>query len=205
MENIILALAAITQSVQQVNKVAWKGQWDEVDVLPLIRSIFAIESESIVKLYSGSQSLATGLRALRAQLDPTATDRDPALGQYIANLFTIQKQFMRNSDIQNVLSARLEHAKRLLEFDDYLSSNVLSSLADCYSESISKLPLRIQVKGEPSMLDSKANQDKIRALLLAAVRAAVLWRQVGGRKRQFLFSRKAMVATINDLLKHPIN
>ncbi|MEH6454630.1 MAG: DUF489 family protein, partial [Psychromonas sp.] len=34
---------------------------------------------------------------------------------------------------------------------------------------------------------------KIRALLLAGVRAAVLWRQIGGKRRQLIFSRKAML------------
>ena len=39
------------------------------------------------------------------------------------------------------------------------------------------------------------------ALLLAAVRSAVLWRQLGGNYWDFLFSRKAMVDAIERHLR----
>ncbi|WP_368666252.1 DUF489 family protein [Corallococcus sp. CA041A] len=41
---------------------------------------------------------------------------------------------------------------------------------------------------------------EIRALLLAAVRSAVLWRQLGGSYWDFLFSRKAMIEAVDRLL-----
>jgi high frequency lysogenization protein len=41
---------------------------------------------------------------------------------------------------------------------------------------------------------------EVRATLLAALRSAVLWRQVGGSYWDFLFSRRAMVETAQDLL-----
>ena len=37
---------------------------------------------------------------------------------------------------------------------------------------------------------------EIRALLLAAVRSALLWRQLGGSQWQFLFARRAMVESV---------
>ena len=204
MENIVLTLAAMSQAIYQVQKVAWKGQMDDAEAMPLINSIFKFDAESVVELYSGTASLSTGLRTLRAQLDSSSNKKSSEFGRYMANLFTIQKQFDNNSEIQQVLSSRIEHTKRLLDYEDVLSANVIASLADCYSQSISNLPLRIQVHGDPQILQNKANQDKIRALLLAAVRAAVLWRQVGGKKRQFLFSRKQLLDTAQKLLTQPI-
>lgn len=41
---------------------------------------------------------------------------------------------------------------------------------------------------------------EIRALLLAAVRSAVLWRQLGGSYWDFLFSRKAMIEAVDRQL-----
>jgi high frequency lysogenization protein len=204
-ENIVLSLAAIAQAIQQVQKVAWKGEMDEAEVLPLIKSVFVIDPPSVVDLYSGSASLTSGLRMLRAQLDPSsAAERNSEFGRYMANLLTIQKQFSKNREVQQVLASRIEHTRRLLDYDDLMSPNVIASLADAYAQSISTLPLRIQVHGKPEVLQNRLNQDRIRALLLTAVRAAVLWRQVGGRKRQFLFKRKDICETASRLLTQPI-
>lgn len=204
MENIVLTLAAMAQVIDQVQKVAWKGQMDDAEAMPLINSVFKFNTDSVIELYSGTASLSSGLRTLRAQLDSNNPKKNAEFGRYMANLFTIQKQFSNNKEIQETLSSRIEHTKRLLDYEDLLSSNVIASLADCYSQSISNLALRIQVHGDPQILQSKANQDKIRALLLAGVRAAVLWRQVGGKKRQFLFNRKKLVDTTQKLLTQPI-
>jgi high frequency lysogenization protein len=50
------------------------------------------------------------------------------------------------------------------------------------------------------MLIQAANQHKIRAWLLAGIRAAVLWRQVGGNRRNILFSRSKIVKNAQQLL-----
>ncbi len=41
---------------------------------------------------------------------------------------------------------------------------------------------------------------KIRALLLAGIRSSVLWRQMGGSRLQFIFSRQKIKKTAEKLL-----
>lgn len=53
---------------------------------------------------------------------------------------------------------------------------------------ISPLGPRIQVTGSPAVLQSPQVQAKVRATLLAGIRAAVLWHQVGGGRLQLMFS-----------------
>ena len=65
---------------------------------------------------------------------------------------------------------------------------------------ISPLGQPIRVNGNPKLLKHEANQHLIRALLLSGVRSAVLWQQVGGKRRQFLLGRKRMLAAVNELL-----
>ena len=48
------------------------------------------------------------------------------------------------------------------------------------------------VQGNPHYLGQPGVVSEIRALLLAAVRSAMLWRQLGGNQWQFLFARGAM-------------
>jgi high frequency lysogenization protein len=62
------------------------------------------------------------------------------------------------------------------------------------------LTTKIQVAGNPEHLNVEANQKRIRALLLAGVRAAVLWRQLGGKRRQILFNRKALIQSAKNAL-----
>jgi high frequency lysogenization protein len=56
------------------------------------------------------------------------------------------------------------------------------------------------VQGEQTYLRNKDHAGKIRALLLAGIRAAVLWHQLDGRKWKLIFFRKKYVLTANQLL-----
>jgi high frequency lysogenization protein len=57
------------------------------------------------------------------------------------------------------------------------------------------------VQGNPHYLGQAGVVAEIRALLLAAVRSAVLWRQMGGSYWDFLLARKAMVDAVDRALR----
>ena len=56
------------------------------------------------------------------------------------------------------------------------------------------------VRGEQAVLASADSQHMIRALLLAGMRAAVLWRQCGGNRMKLIFQRKALLECSRELL-----
>ena len=56
------------------------------------------------------------------------------------------------------------------------------------------------MNSNPLYLTNPANQNRIRALLLAGVRAAILWRQSGGSRLTLLLRRKALLAEGQRLL-----
>ncbi|MEM1232202.1 MAG: DUF489 family protein, partial [Pseudomonadota bacterium] len=70
------------------------------------------------------------------------------------------------------------------------------SLEQIYTATISKLGHRIQVTGDPRTLAEPAVAAQIRALLLAGVRFAWLWRSLGGRRRHLVLSRRRLTATL---------
>lgn len=78
--------------------------------------------------------------------------------------------------------------------------DVLASLGSLYADTISHLKPRVMVQGNPHYLGQAGVVAEIRALLLAAVRSAVLWRQLGGSYWDFLFSRKAMIEAVDRQL-----
>ena len=99
-----------------------------------------------------------------------------------------------------MLGERISQVKRQLHHFDLLDEQVLANLASIYSEHISPIGPRIQVAGTPIYLQQPLVQHKVRALLLAGIRATVLWRQVGGRRRHILFARKKLVAAARSTL-----
>jgi len=77
---------------------------------------------------------------------------------------------------------------------------VISRLAALYSSTLSTLKPRVMVTGNPQLLQQDIVVEKVRASLLAAVRSAVLWRQVGGRQWQFLLNRRQCSLLARGLL-----
>ncbi|MEZ5435868.1 MAG: DUF489 family protein [Pseudomonadales bacterium] len=69
---------------------------------------------------------------------------------------------------------------------------MFSSIASIYSDTLSTFPFRVQVNGRPELLQQQNIADQIRTALLGGVRAAILWRQLGGSRLDFIFRRKAI-------------
>ena len=84
-----------------------------------------------------------------------------------------------------------------------LSTELTTALADIYTGTISKLTPRIMVRGEQGILESTGSRDMIRALLLAGMRSAVLWRQCGGCRLRLLWKRRALLAHARELAVLP--
>ncbi|MFC6673156.1 DUF489 family protein [Marinobacterium aestuariivivens] len=73
----------------------------------------------------------------------------------------------------------------------FTHSSIVANIASLYQETISTFSFRINVGGDPRHLQNAENAAKIRALLLAGIRAAMLWRQVGGAAGTCCFSSTA--------------
>jgi high frequency lysogenization protein len=82
-----------------------------------------------------------------------------------------------------------------------LHDNTLAGIALVYAESLSRLRPKIMIKGAHGHLSNANNANRIRATLLAGVRAARLWRQVGGRRWHLLFRRGKYLHEVDQLLQ----
>ena len=98
----------------------------------------------------------------------------------------------------------LKAAQRQVEYFNLTHESVVARLAEVYQENISRLGPRILVQGEQTHLSNPDVAARIRAALLAGIRAAVLWRQAGGSRWKLLFGRNRLVAESRDLL-HRLN
>lgn len=127
--------------------------------------------------------------------------KDPEFTRYIVSLLNLERRLAKQSDVLNTLGQRIEQTNRQLSHYEITSDTLLASFASIYSDVISPIGSKIQISGEPEILKQSINQHKIRSLLLAGIRAAVLWRQVGGKRRKILFARSKIVECAEQLLK----
>lgn len=198
--NQTIALAGLTQAVQLVQRIARTGTADGDDVEASLASILKLNPDDVLDVYGSLDKLRTGLKGLEKQLG--APDRvDTELARYAASLIFLERKLQQNPAMLEKIRAGVERATAQTAHFGLSHDNVVASLADIYQETISQLKPRVMVVGEPLHLNNPANANRIRALLLAGIRAAVLWRQCGGSRWKFLLYRRKMQAEATRLLK----
>jgi high frequency lysogenization protein len=195
-----IALAAIVQACSQVQKIAETGQSDAATMLPLMQSLLVENAPSTEAVYGSISALKTGIRELNQQLSKKKEQKDVVLLRYIISLLHLERQLAKHPEMMELISRELDQVPQQVEyFGDILSPQVLARFADIYHRTLSELKPRIQVFGDPGHLQQPDNINKIRALLLSGIRAAVLWRQKGGRRWQFLFQSAKILASAEAL------
>ncbi|MBB1329120.1 high frequency lysogenization protein HflD [Pseudoalteromonas sp. SR43-7] len=189
----VMALAAMCQVAKQVQKIAQYGSNNEHDLEILLSCIIQTTPESPEDVYQGTDNLRDGYKTLMAQLTAGA-QKDVEIVKYVGGLMQLERALNANDKSLNELGKRIDDIHRRLDHFAITDESVVAGLADIYSSVLSPLGHRIQVYGKPELLKQQLTQNKIRALLLAGVRSAVLWRQMGGKRRHFFFSKRKILA-----------
>ncbi|VDA98145.1 High frequency lysogenization protein HflD [Escherichia coli] len=91
------------------------------------------------------------------------------------SLMVLERKLSSAKGALDTLGNRINGLQRQLEHFDLQSETLMSAMAAIYVDVISPLGPRIQVTGSPAVLQSPQVQAKVRATLLAGIRAAVLW------------------------------
>ncbi|CCQ12114.1 FIG002903: a protein of unknown function perhaps involved in purine metabolism [Pseudoalteromonas luteoviolacea B = ATCC 29581] len=199
MQHQVMALAAICQITKLVQKVAKYGQFNEHEVASFLQSIVITNPKNPEDVYQDRFALKQGYKTLIDQLSAEG-QKDVELVKYVGGLIQLERVLAAKPGVLKELGKRINELDRQLEHFTITDDTLVASLADIYSQVISPLGQRIQVFGQPELLKQPHIQHKIRALLLAGIRAAVLWRQMGGKRRQFfLAKRKIIIAAQQNL------
>ena len=77
----------------------------------------------------------------------------------------------------------------------------IEKIAELYTQTVSTLGPRILVNGEQGYLANTLIAAKVRCALFAGIRAGFLWRQLGGRRWQLLFQRRAIANAAGEILR----
>jgi len=198
----VIALAALAQSLKLVQQLATLGQTEQHPESVLFDSLFRFDAEDAGTIYGGSGTLGRGLdhglRELLALLGHGP--RDPAVARMGQTLLGLERAFVRHPTAGNRVQEVLRDIERQRQHLGAMHPTVINRLGDLYAEDLGPLAQRVLVQGNPVYLGQPAVVAEIRALLLCGLRAAVLWRQSGGSRLDFLLRRRAMTEIAHELL-----
>lgn len=193
-----LALAAVLECCILVQRMAKTGGVDENRLGRMVRTALNLDTPDPETLYGGVDDLRRGLDMIadvaRARLDPQQID---VLRMTIAAL-KLQGSLKRNQACRERLGAGLLAVNRRNE-DVPFSDELYFSLNEIYTDTLSPLRPRIVVKGSHGHLQNAVLVAKVRSALLAAVRNAYLWHQLGGRQWKLVLLRSRYAAFARGL------
>jgi high frequency lysogenization protein len=197
-EERVLSLAGLFQACALAQQLANEGRCDEGAMEASVASIFRIDAPSVVGVYGSISNVRLGLRNLIAQLDES--DRDMSVTRMVVTVMRLERSLSGRPELLDKVQQGIVAAQRQVEHFGQDSSQVHGRLAEIYASTLSTLKPRVMVSGNPQQLQQSNVVEKVRTNLLAAVRSAVLWRQVGGRQWQLLLYRRQCSMLARGLL-----
>ncbi|MGA0382967.1 MAG: lysogenization protein HflD [Arenicellales bacterium] len=195
-----MALAGIAQCSKLVQDIARRGRASEdAKRETLARIIVFDESDPEIAL-GGIESNALGLADLMVKrADPFLMERV----RTITAIVNLERFLCKQPQVIRTLRSRLETFAEWLGSSDIDSPTSVDELAAIYTETLSHLGPRIMIKGEQSYLEDQRNVNEIRALLLAGVRCAYVFSELGGKKWHLFLNRKSTASIAGQLYPYP--
>ena len=200
MKERTLALAGVFQATELVRQAAHHGTWSGYAASSCLHSLFQLESESTAEIYGGVAKMRLGVETILAVLQGDNEHSDSL--RYAVGLLQIEKKFRRSGKLQAEVGNRLANiANDGVELDQHDREDLQAhDISGLYSDTISKLSPRIVVNGKPQYLKNDRTVDWVRTLLMAGLRSATLWNQLGGGRFELMFGRKKIISEAESLL-----
>ena len=194
-----LALAGIYQAASLVKQIATQGNANNAQIESSLETLFRFDANTVEEIYGSIAGVSHGLKVLCQHLKDKPS-RDIDITKYVVALIMLESKLARNSSMLAEIDKRLKSIESQFEFFSLSHENTYAKLGQLYKDTISTLGPKIIVSGEQPHLSNERNASKVRALLLAGIRSAVLWQQCGGSRWQFLFGRKAYIDECEKIL-----
>ena len=194
----VIALAGVFQACRLVRDLAARGTAESAAAEPSLASIFRIDADNAAEVFGGISGVRLGFEQMIAQLD--GGTRDMVITQLVLGVIRLARRLERDAAMRTELRRGIESIQPQAAQDGAAHEGVQARLAELYCNTLSNMRPRIVVHGNPVHLGNPRDVEKIRAMLLAAVRAAVLWRQVGGGQLRLLLRRREYAMLARGLL-----
>jgi high frequency lysogenization protein len=198
-EQQAIALGGVSQAARLVDQISKTGSYPIEFLEPSVQSLFTFDADNVEQVYGGIPGVKLGLQNLSSVLANRQSDENRDLVRYIFSILYLERKFSSNPEMMSVIRSRLEHTQFRAEHFSDNTQDACHSISGIYQDTLSKLKFRIKVTGSAQQLQDTKNADIIRTLLLAGVRSAFLWRQLGGRRWKLLLQRKQLLQASQNL------
>lgn len=214
-----IAIAAMFQAASLVDQIASKGMVSQSSFQTSIDSLFNMNPACTEDVFGGAADLPynldLGLKMVEDIISKKRSSRSSNVTNYVLAMIMLQQKISKNNKMLGLMSQRIDElsikAAKYYSNDDvyneqasrpinYTHTNIIAAIDGLYLDTISTFSFRIKVQGDPRHLQNKENAAKVRALLLAGIRAAILWRQVGGSRWQLLFFKSQIKHSVDKIL-----
>ncbi len=211
-----LGLAGIFQAAALVEQIATRGMVAQNSLETAIYSIMQLNPACSEDIFGGKEDLPynlhLGLQNIKDLVDKPRAEHNKDVIRYALSMVHLERKLSANPEMMATIGQRLdqvsEQARYFNSSDEgseltpatYCHPNVIANIANLYQDTISSFSFRIQVTGDPRHLQNSENAAKIRALLLAGIRSAMLWRQKGGKRWHLLFFKSRLRPSLRNIM-----
>jgi high frequency lysogenization protein len=199
LEQQVIALAGVAQAARLVDQVSKTGSYPIEFLEPSVNSVFVFDPDNAEDIFGGIPGVKLGLHNLSNLLADKNARENIDLVRYVFSMIYLERKFVANPDMMAVVRSRLEHTSFRAEHFSNNVNELCHSISGIYQDTLSHEKFRIKVTGSAQHLQNTQNADVIRALLLAGIRAAFLWRQLGGHRWRLILQRKKLLQASQSL------
>jgi high frequency lysogenization protein len=198
-----IALSAIFQAAELVSILAKTGQVDNASLQPLLESLLMVNAASTEDIYGGqwdySTNLALGRKISRQALGKERSSVNPDTLRYALSLIHLENKLSKTPEMLSTIGQKIAQIEqKKAHYESVLHENMVASISGMYQDTLSKLSFRIQVHGDSRFLQQPQVANQVRAILMSGIRAAMLWRQLGGKRWHLIFKRKALLSALES-------
>jgi high frequency lysogenization protein len=200
LKNKTLALAGVFQASELVRQAACHGTWSGYAATSSLNSLFKLESDSVADVYGGVERVRLGVETMMAVLQGDNQYADTL--RYAVGLLQLQRRFSRSGKVQDDVGDALLviGSEGQDDVQHEREDRQAHEIAILYRDTISQMSPRIMVSGKPQYLQNERTTDWIRTLLMAGIRSATMWNQLGGGRFELMFGRKKILRDVEKYL-----
>ena len=204
-----IALCAVAQCAALVHELAIGKEIRQSQLASAINPLLILNPESVEQVYPNLESLTLGFSTLQSILGSNRLKQNSQIRRYITEILILRKTLSKNMIMQSVVRAGLSNLEPIRpSLIDCMQTNqqeineqnyTFEEISSLYRKTLSTLKHRIKVAGKVQFLKNEIVSNKIRGLLFAGVRSAVLWHQLDGRYWRLFIYNKRISNTVSNI------
>ena len=204
-----IALCAVAQCAALVHELAIGKEIRQSQLASAINPLLILNPESVEQVYPNLESLTLGFSTLQSILGSNRVKQNSQIMRYITEILILRKTLSKNMIMQSVVRAGLSNLEPIRpSLIDCMQTNqqeineqnyTFEEISSLYRKTLSTLKHRIKVAGKVKFLKNEIVSNKIRGLLFAGGRSAVLWHQLNGRYWRLFIYNKRISNTVSDI------